>query len=127
MATRIVFGVMSATQPAELVDQLADLLYPHPVVVHHDFRKLADYAPSARNVTLIPDPRNTGWGSWGLADGVFHTVRALETATVFFEAKAGPYVPVSAEEKAPWAPAEGEAAVADYLAGLRQACLGAAA
>ncbi len=59
--------------------------------------------------------------------GVFHTVCALETATVFFEAKAGPYVPVSAEEKAPWAPAEGEAAVADYLAGLRQACLGAAA
>ena len=58
--------------------------------------------------------------------GVFHTVCALETATVFFEAKAGPYVPVSAEEKAPWVPAEGEAAVADYLAGLRQACLGAA-
>ena len=58
--------------------------------------------------------------------GVFHTVCALETATVFFEAKAGPYVPVSAEEKAPWVPAEGEAAVADYLAGLRQACLTAA-
>ena len=62
-----------------------------------------------------------------VAHGTWHTAIALEDNTVFLEAKAGPYVPVSAEEKAPWAPAEGEAAVADYLAGLRQACLGAAA
>lgn len=79
MSARIVFGVLSATQPAALVDQLAGLLHPHPVVVHHDFRKLPDYAPSAPNVVLIQDPRETGWGSWGLADAVFHTMRfALE-------------------------------------------------
>lgn len=50
--------------------------------------------------------------------GVYHTVLALEPGTVFFEAKAGPYLPLSAEEKAPWAPAEGEPGVADYYAGL---------
>jgi hypothetical protein len=79
MSGRIVFGVMSATQPVELVDQLAWLLRPFPVVVHHDFRKRADFTPTAPNVILIPDPRETGWGSWGLADAVFHTIQfALE-------------------------------------------------
>jgi hypothetical protein len=75
MPARIVFGVMSATQPASLVDQLAGLLAPHVVVVHHDFLKLADYVPTAPNVVLVPDPRETGWGSWGLADAVLHTLR----------------------------------------------------
>ena len=67
--------MMSATQPAGLVDRLAELLHPHPVVVHHDFRKLAQYSPSAPNVAIVPDPRETGWGSWGLAEAVFHTIR----------------------------------------------------
>jgi cupin fold WbuC family metalloprotein len=59
--------------------------------------------------------------------GVFHSVLALEPGTVIFEAKAGPYVPISPEERAAWAPAEGDAVVAAYLAMLREACLGAAA
>lgn len=54
--------------------------------------------------------------------GVYHTVVAMETGTVFFEAKAGPYVPVSAEERAAWAPLEGEGAVAAYQARLRECC-----
>ncbi|MGZ5008890.1 MAG: WbuC family cupin fold metalloprotein [Methylobacter sp.] len=49
---------------------------------------------------------------------IFHTVLALESGTVFFEAKAGPFVPITAEEKAPWAPAEGDDAVTNYLAVL---------
>lgn len=56
--------------------------------------------------------------------GVYHTVLALEPGTVFFEAKAGPYVPVSAEERAAWAPQEGAAGVPAYLAGLRERCGG---
>ncbi|MBS1143591.1 MAG: hypothetical protein H6R14_997 [Proteobacteria bacterium] len=47
--------------------------------------------------------------------GVFHTVLALEPGTIFFEAKAGPYVPVAESERASWAPPEGAPAVADYL------------
>jgi cupin fold WbuC family metalloprotein len=50
--------------------------------------------------------------------GVFHTVLALESATVFFEAKAGPYVPLATAERAFWAPAEGAPEVAEYLASL---------
>jgi hypothetical protein len=34
---------------------------------------------------------------------------------VFFEAKAGPYTPISDAERAVWAPREGEPQVAAYL------------
>lgn len=72
---KIVFAVMSATQAAGVVDQLAALLQPHTVVVHHDFRKLAAYRPTASNVDLIPYPRDTGWGTWGFSDAIFYTLR----------------------------------------------------
>lgn len=50
--------------------------------------------------------------------GTFHTVFALKNGTVFFEAKAGPFVPLKTEEQAPWAPAEGDDLVTNYLATL---------
>lgn len=49
---------------------------------------------------------------------VFHSLVALEP-TVFFEAKAGPYVPVATEERAAWAPAEGDEAVKIYREWMR--------
>ena len=54
--------------------------------------------------------------------GTWHSVFALEPGTVFLEAKAGPYLPLTAEEKAPWAPAEGDPAATAYLAGLVARC-----
>lgn len=50
--------------------------------------------------------------------GVWHTVMALESGTVIFEAKAGPYRPLMSAELAPWAPAEGDAAAAAYWSAL---------
>lgn len=50
--------------------------------------------------------------------GTWHTVLALAPDTVFLEAKAGPYLPLSADEKSSWAPAEGVEEVAAYLARL---------
>lgn len=47
--------------------------------------------------------------------GVFHSMVALESGSVFFEAKAGPYVPIAAEEKADFAPEEGDIECAAYL------------
>lgn len=47
--------------------------------------------------------------------GVYHTALALEGGTVFFEAKAGPYLPLAEEEKAGFAPEEGSPEVARYL------------
>jgi cupin fold WbuC family metalloprotein len=40
--------------------------------------------------------------------GVWHSFVSLEPGTVFFEAKAGPYVSPLPEDLAGWAPAEGE-------------------
>lgn len=51
-----------------------------------------------------------------LPPGVFHALVVLEADSVLFECKAGPYRPIGAGELAPWAPCEGAAEVADYLA-----------
>ncbi len=50
--------------------------------------------------------------------GTWHTLLALTPGTVMFEAKSGPYQPLSDDERAAWAPAEGDAEAAAYLAGL---------
>jgi cupin fold WbuC family metalloprotein len=52
--------------------------------------------------------------------GVYHTAVALESGTIFFEAKAGPYQPLSDQEKAPFAPEEGASEGAPYLQRLRE-------
>jgi len=52
--------------------------------------------------------------------GMYHTLVALDPGSVFFEAKAGPYVPLTSREKAPWAPAEGEPRASSYLADLKR-------
>ena len=54
-----------------------------------------------------------------IAHGTWHTAVALEPDTVFLEAKAGPYLPFTGAERAPWAPAENSAEAAPYLARLK--------
>lgn len=44
--------------------------------------------------------------------GTTHTLLALEPNSVFFEAKAGPFMPLSADEIAAWSPPEGTAEAA---------------
>ncbi len=53
--------------------------------------------------------------------GVFHSIVALESGTVFIEIKAGPYVAPVPAEWGQWAPAEGEPGVAGYLAQMKGA------
>ena len=50
--------------------------------------------------------------------GTYHTLVSLQPGSVFFEAKAGPYVPISDGERAPWAPREGDPGASGYLAEL---------
>jgi cupin fold WbuC family metalloprotein len=51
--------------------------------------------------------------------GTFHSIVALEPGSIFFEAKAGPYVAITEAERAAWAPAEGTPEAAAYLEKLR--------
>jgi hypothetical protein len=49
-------------------------------VVHHDFSKRRDFVLDEPNAHLVPDPKVTGWGTWGFVEAIFHTIRfALET------------------------------------------------
>jgi len=52
--------------------------------------------------------------------GTWHTAIALEPDTVFLEAKAGPYLPFTEAERAPWAPPENSPEAVPYLAALKQ-------
>lgn len=54
-----------------------------------------------------------------IPSGVFHTAVSLEPGTIFFEAKAGPYLPLGEAESAAWAPPEGDSGAARYLEQLR--------
>ena len=51
--------------------------------------------------------------------GTWHAAVALEPDTVFLEAKAGPYLPLTEAERAPWAPAENTAEAMPFLAMLK--------
>jgi len=45
-------------------------------------------------------------------------VVSLESGTIFFESKAGPYLALTEEEKGEWAPAEGVPEAVYYLESL---------
>jgi cupin fold WbuC family metalloprotein len=55
-----------------------------------------------------------------LPAGTIHTVLALEPGTVCFEAKAGPYRPLTLLERPAWAPAEDAPEARRYLHRLRR-------
>lgn len=54
-----------------------------------------------------------------ITHGVYHTAVALESGSIFFEAKAGPYLPLAAEEQGGFAPQEGSPEAASYLERLK--------
>ena len=51
---------------------------------------------------------------------IFHTLVSLETGSVFFESKAGPFKPLSQDEKALWAPEEGDHTSKEFLATMKK-------
>jgi cupin fold WbuC family metalloprotein len=55
-----------------------------------------------------------------IPSGVFHTAISLTPGTIFFEAKAGPYIPLTDEEFAQWAPTEGSPEASVYLDRMRK-------
>ncbi len=68
---------------------------------------------------LILSPNSDSLGV-DIAPGKIHSLVALETNSVFFEAKAGPYVPLSANERVDWAPVENSDAAGNYLTWMKQ-------
>lgn len=75
MRPRILFVVMSAVHNAAAVDELAQALAPHTVLVHHDFSQCPDFQLRQSNVVFVPNPVRTGWGRFSFVDGIFHSLR----------------------------------------------------
>lgn len=71
------------------------------------------------NVTefVLLEP-NKGNYSVEIPVGAWHTLIVLETGTVVYEIKDGPYEPLSDKNFAGWAPKEGDSNCAEYLARL---------
>jgi cupin fold WbuC family metalloprotein len=74
-----------------------------------------EHGAVAGTAVLVPAGESVGVN---IPHGIYHTLVALEPGSVFFEAKAGPYAPLTSQEKAPWAPTEGDPHTASYLADL---------
>ena len=61
---------------------------------------------------------NPAAGTYGveIPVGTWHSIVVLETGTVIFEIKSGPYQPLPPEDIAPWAPAPSDTeGVAEYI------------
>lgn len=50
-----------------------------------------------------------------IGHGQYHSLVSLESGSIMFEAKSGPYRPLDIGELAPWAPAPGDPAATRYL------------
>jgi cupin fold WbuC family metalloprotein len=68
--------------------------------------------------TVLLSPGN-GNRAVDIPHSVYHTAVSLETGTVFYETKAGPYLPLTDDEKALWSPYDGDPSAQAYLKRLR--------
>ncbi len=69
-------------------------------------------------VTLSP---SKGTLAFEIPPRTLHTVVSHEPGTIMFEIKEGPYLPADSKDFAPWAPSEGDPAVAAFMAWLLEA------
>jgi hypothetical protein len=73
-SNRIVFLILSAVHAEKAVDQLAAALSPHLVLVHHDFSQRPEFRLQSPNVSFVPEPKRTGWGTWGFTEAILHSL-----------------------------------------------------
>ncbi|MCU0915572.1 MAG: WbuC family cupin fold metalloprotein [Planctomycetes bacterium] len=78
-----------------------------------------DGTPGAESFLVLGQERSV-YGC-DIRPRVWHMIFALVPDTVIFEAKPGPYSPTNDKDFAPWAPPEGTAAAAVYLARIEDA------
>jgi cupin fold WbuC family metalloprotein len=72
----------------------------------------------ALNQRIVMQPESEILGV-DIPPGMVHSLIALTTNSVFFESKAGPYVALTQNERANWAPPEGADAAREYLTWMK--------
>jgi cupin fold WbuC family metalloprotein len=71
----------------------------------------------SQRLVLQPEDETLGVD---IPPGIVHSLVALETNSVFFESKAGPYTPLTEQERCTWAPIENAKEASDYLAWMKR-------
>ena len=104
----------SYVQPHRHLDPFKDETF---VVLRGRFGLVCFDESGAVTLTRVLEPGSEAMGA-NVPSGTFHTLLSLAPGAVFFEAKAGPYVAISDEDRAPWAPREGDGTAPGYLAKL---------
>lgn len=105
----------SYIQPHRHLDPLKDETF---MIVRGRLGVIAFADDGTVTKTVLLDARGEVLGV-DLPSGCFHTAVSLDGGTIFFEAKAGPYLPLTGEEKAAWAPEDGSPGAAAYLESLK--------
>jgi hypothetical protein len=70
-SSSIVFGMLSYRSSSHAISQFADAVYPHKVLVHHDFSQTPDFKVDRENVFVVSNPHRTSWGNWSLVEATF--------------------------------------------------------
>jgi hypothetical protein len=75
---RIIFGILSSCNTADIIQQIIDAIGPdHTVIIHHDFSKQPEFHVTGSDVHIIENYVKTSWGDWSLVEA---TIRLMETA-----------------------------------------------
>ncbi len=93
----LVFGLVTSTEDPASIRQLVDALGDDcRVVIHHDTSKTPAPVIDRPNVTILPDPVVTGWGTWGFCQAIIRTIRhAVETGPCdYYQLLSGNCLPI---------------------------------
>lgn len=112
--------LLNAMEPNSYIRPHRHLKYPKPEGFIALWGKLAflsfDDQGKVEDI-IIFGPKESAFGV-DLPAGVWHTVISLESGSVFYETKPGPYIPTAEDDLAPWAPEEGSDMAEQYLESL---------
>jgi cupin fold WbuC family metalloprotein len=121
-------------QPADPVQRFLVAALPHSYFRPHRHPTRSELAVILRGSVEVVTFDDSGrvLGRYDLGDGTdsiayetphatWHTLLPGPAGVTFLEVKQGPYDPATAQESAPWAPAEGGTGVTEYVASLRGA------
>jgi cupin fold WbuC family metalloprotein len=114
--------LLNAVEPGSYIRPHRHLTPPKPetfVALRGRFAALV-FGASGELEKVIRFGAGGGTAGVDIPAGVWHSIVSLESGSVFFETKPGPYEPLSDKDWAPWAPAEGSPEASDYLAALKE-------
>lgn len=109
--------MLNAMQPGSYIQPHRHLDPPKPesVIVLQGAIKCFIFSSSGQIETMYTIRAGSPIFGVDSEPGVYHTFLAIDSDTVLFEVKPGPYSPATDKDFASWAPAEGAPAAKQYM------------